>query len=145
MVTGENFFVSSLHALVAKKKQEEFAEKPIRTLGEVILLLKAQPISNIVKLDFTEEHPRNLISYRGYYEDLCLDYDDTAPPITVGRLLEMFEVADGQTYTGYKGGDFTMHRKTLVWVAPYSMCGRMLTDIKSTKGITTIYTQEDGI
>lgn len=144
MTTRESFFVDSLHALVAKAKQEEFARKPIKTLGEVILLLKAQPASNIIKLDFTDENPTRLISYRGYYSDLCLDYDFEAKPMTVKQLLKLFEGADGSTYTGYKGGDFTMHRKTLVWVAPYSMCGRMLTDIQSKKNATTIIAQEDG-
>jgi len=139
-----SYFEQSLHAMVAKAKQEKFAKKPIRTLGEVILLLKAQPSSNLVKLDFTDDNPDGLRSYRGYYEDLSLDYDSDAKSMKVKQLLKMFEGADGSTYTGYKGGDFTMHRKTLVWVASYGDCGRMLVDIQSKKGITTIITQEDG-
>ncbi len=138
-----SYFEQSLHAMVAKAKQEEFAKKPIRTLGEVILLLKAQPASNIIKLDFINQNLEGLVSYRGYYKDLCLDYDSDAKPMTVKRLLKMFEGADGSTYTGYKGGDFTMSRKTLIWVAPYGDCGKMLVDIKSKKGITTIITQAD--
>lgn len=136
-------FEQSLHALAAKAKADDFAKKPIRTLGEVILLLKAQPASNIVKLDFTDDNPDGLRSYRGYYEDLSLDYDSDAKSMKVKRLLKMFEVADGSTYTGYKGGDFTMHRRTLVWVAPYGNCGRMLVDIKNKNGTTIIITQED--
>ncbi len=134
--------MEDIHARVAKMMQEEFAPKPIKTLGEVILLLQAQPASNFVKLDFTGENPRSLGSYRGYYEELSLEYGSKAGDIKVGQLLRMFECADGSTYIGYKGGDFTMHRKTLVWVAPYGSCGRMLTDIKSEGEITTIYTHE---
>lgn len=132
-----------LHVLVAKAKQDEFAKKLIKTLGEVILLLKAQPPFNTIKLDFTDDNPCDLESYRGYYEDLSLDYGWDTEPIIVRDLLKMFEDADGSIYTGYKGGDFTMHRKTLVWVAPYGDCGRMLIDVQSKGDVTTIITQED--
>jgi len=52
-----DYFVQSLHAMASVEKEKEFAKKPIRTLGEVILLLKAQPEKNIVKLDFSECNP----------------------------------------------------------------------------------------
>lgn len=136
-------FKEVLHALVAKDKQNEYAKKPIRTLGEVILLLKAQPPFNTIELDFTKDNPCGLGSYRGYYTDLSLDYGIDAKSMIVKDLLKMFEDADGSTYTGYKGGDFTMHRKTLVWIAPYGDCGRMLVDIQSKKRVTTIITEED--
>ena len=136
-------FKEILYASVAKMKQDEFAKKPIKTLGEVILLLKAQPPFNTIKLDFTDDNPCDLESYRGYYEDLSLDYGADTDPIIVRDLLKMFEDADGSTYTGYKGGDFTMHRKTLVFVAPYGSCGRMLVNIQSAGDITTIITQEE--
>lgn len=138
-----DYFMRSIEAMVEVEKQKEFAQKPIKTLGEVILLLEAQPALNIIKLDFTNQNPRGLISYRGYYSDLCLDYDSDAKPMTVKQLLQMFEEADGSIYTGYKGGDFTMSRKTLVWVAPYGDTGRMLVNIQGKPGITTIATQED--
>lgn len=128
---------------VAKMKMEEFAKKPIRSLGEVILLLEAQPQGNIVRLDFTDEIPTSLDSYRGYYEDLSLDYNPNVQPMTVQRLLKRFKDADGETFQGYKGGDFTMHRRTLVWVAEYGDTGRMLVDITSNNDITTIITQDD--
>ena len=132
-----------LDGQMAKMKMEEFAKKPIRSLGEVILLLEAQPQKNIVKLDFTLDNPTYLCSYRGYYEDLSLDYDSEAKSMKVKQLLTMFEGADGSTYTGYKGDDFTMHRRTLVWVAAYGDTGRMLVGIQSEDGVTTIITEED--
>lgn len=137
--TFQDFF----DATVAKMKQDEYGNKPIKTLGEVILLLKAQPKSNTIKLDFTDSNPSHLDSYRGYYTDLSLDYDSDEKSKTVKELLKIFEDADGLTYEGYKGGDYTMNRKTLVWVAPYGSCGRMLIDIKSKGKVTTIITQED--
>lgn len=124
-------------------KMDEFAKKPIRTLGEVILLLEGQPERNTVKLDFTNEIPTSLHSYRGYYEDLSLGCSPNARPMTVERLLKRFKDAKGQTFEGYKGGDFTMHSRTLVWVAKYGDTGRMLVGIQSKDGVTNIITQED--
>ncbi len=137
--TYQDFF----DAQIAKMKQDEYGNKPIKTLGEVILLLESQPASNTIKLDFTNSNSSHLDSYRGYYTDLSLDYDSDEKPKTVNQLLKMFEDANGTTYEGYKGGDYTMNRKTLVWVAPYGCCGRMLIDIQSKGKITTIITQED--
>ncbi len=129
--------------IMAGIKSREFAEKPIRTLGEVILLLESQPLKNIVKIDFTPQDPTRLISYRGYYEDLSISYGAEIGTMTVENLLSLCKNAIGQTYTGYKGGDFTMHNKTLMWVAPYGDTGRMLTDIKSDGDVTIIYAEED--
>ena len=140
---NKNTFQDFFDASIAKMKQDEYGKKPIKTLGEVILLLKSQPPFNIIKLDFTTDNPSDLISYRGYYTDLALDYDDDVIGTNVRQLLKTFEEADGRTYEGYKGGDYTMHRKTLVWIAPYGSCGRMLVDIQSKNNITTIITQED--
>ncbi len=122
-------------------KQKEFADKPIRTLGEIILLLKAQPPDNIVKLDFCGDNPYGVGSYRGYYEDLALEYSLNKPEIKVANLLKEFEFAVGRTFEGYKGGDFIMDTKTLVWVAQYGDCGRMLINITSKDNVTIIHTQ----
>ncbi|KKM14093.1 hypothetical protein LCGC14_1709530, partial [marine sediment metagenome] len=107
-------------------KMDEFAKKPIRTLGEVILLLEGQPERNTVKLDFTNEIPTSLHSYRGYYEDLSLGCSPNARPMTVERLLKRFKDAKGQTFEGYKGGDFTMGEYTEVWLSEYGTCGEGL-------------------
>ena len=92
---NQDFFLRSIKAIVAQEIQEEFAQKPIKSLGEVILLLQAQPSTNTVKLDFTQENPVGLESYRGYYKDLSLDYTLDASPKTVKQLLKMFKDADG--------------------------------------------------
>jgi len=136
-------FGQMLRNEVSRIRHEEYASKSIRTLGEVILLLETQPLTNIVKLDFTDDNPCALCSYRGYYEDLSIDHDSGAGETTVKQLLEMFEEAVGKTYTGYKGGDFTMNRRTLVWVAPWGSTGRMLSDVKEENGVTIICTQDE--
>lgn len=35
----------------------------------------------------------------------------------VSNLIEMLEGALGKQFTGWKGGEFTMHRDTPMWVA----------------------------
>ncbi len=144
-------FGDFLMAAVDKEIAAEFAQKPIKVLGEVILMLETQPQGNVVKLDFTEDTPADFNSYRGYYKDLAMEYGDryvngkpTNEPVTVAELLSRAQLCDGRTFTGYKGGDFPMSRKTLMWVAQYGMTGRMLTDIKDEgDGVTRIITQED--
>jgi hypothetical protein len=142
-----DFFNNTIQAMIKAGKDKDFADKPIRTLGEVILLLKMQPQENIVKIDFLREsidlNPEGVDSYRGYYEDLSLDYQIESTEKTVKELLVIFENAIGKTFQGYKGGDFTMNSKTLVWVAQYGSCGRMLIDIQSKDGITLIITKDD--
>ena len=81
-------------------------------------------------------------SYRGYYEDLSIDYNP-GQPIAVKVLLKMLEESIGKTYFGYHGGEYIMNRKTLVWVAKYSHTGRMLVDIKTSGNTTSIITMED--
>ena len=143
-------FERVVHAEVAKMKQDEYAKKPIRTLGEVILLLQAQPKENLVKLDFTDDKVEAIDSYRGYYEDIALEYGPESrfsyrgPLTTVKELLDECERAVGKTFYGYKGDEYIMHRKTLVWVSRWGHCDqRMVTDIRSDGNITTIITEKD--
>ena len=136
-----NDFTNFLHAQVDKTVDNDFAQRPIKTLGEVILLLEAQPQDNLIRIDHEGGHPTHFNSYRGYYRFLAIDYGEE--PITVAGLLNKAKFADGQTFSGYKGGDFFMSRKTLVFVAPYGETGRMLVDITTNGNVTTIHTAED--
>jgi hypothetical protein len=126
---------------------QEYNAEPIRTLGEVILLLKMQPQENIVQLDFDGRcDVFSLHSYRGYYQYLALGYnnklDKQMPNNTVSQMLEMFESAQGRRFTGYKGGEFLMHSKTIVFVANYGdSTSIMLTDIKTVGDKTFICTK----
>jgi hypothetical protein len=57
-------------------------------------------------------------SYRGYYEMLA--FEPTEEEHTVAELLVECEAANGKTFTGYKGGDFTMGINTKVWVSAWN-------------------------
>ena len=136
-----NDFTDLIMASVDKSIDANFARQPIKTLGEVILLLEGQPQSNIIKVDINGDNPTHFDSYRGYYRFLSIDYGEK--PATVAELLAKAKQADGQEFTGYKGGDFLMSRKTLVFVAPYGMTGRMLVNITSKGNVTTIHTEQE--
>jgi hypothetical protein len=78
-------------------------------------------------------HPTTFASWRGVYAELTLyegnDYDPdgedhwpSLPVLTVAELLEQARAAVGETFEGYKGGDFVMSRDTAVWADDYGAC-----------------------
>jgi hypothetical protein len=52
---------------------------------------------------------------------LALEYleYDSQKTLSSAAFLEMLKDADGKTFEGYKGGDYTMSRQTPVWVSNY--------------------------
>jgi hypothetical protein len=81
------------------------------TLGELIEFLAARDPQKVVPLGFHKPH-----SYRGYYEDLAFE---PCEQTTVGAMLACAKEALGHTYTGYKGGEYTMEEWTKVWLSEY--------------------------
>lgn len=84
------------------------------TLGELIRALKEMPSDGVITHGFGEP-----MSYRGYYGDLAF-----APRIntTAGEMLAHAESAVGKTFTGYKGGEYTMSEHTDCWISEYGNC-----------------------
>lgn len=104
------------------------------SLGDLIEALKCRDQEQEVYYDFGGFAPEGIGSYRGYYEHLALGFAEDADrikPIAVAALVALLESANGKTFEGYKGGDFTMHAKTPVWVSNYGRCDGV--------GITGIY------
>lgn len=88
------------------------------TLGALIDLLGGEDPKDEVRYDFGGFIPRALASYRGFYEQLALSYDDRwREPMTVAALLVELRGAVGRDYGGWKGGEYTMGRDTPVWAA----------------------------
>lgn len=91
-------------------------------LDNLISALSAMPQDEEVYFDFCRRFPVGLHSYRGYYDQLALShashYDDLGDPkpLTVAALVKILRAAIGQTFQGWKGGDFVMGRDTQVWV-----------------------------
>jgi hypothetical protein len=91
-------------------------------LGGLIDLLKGQPDKDQhLRFDFAHVTPLCLTSFRGYYEDLAIEFSDAPREyVTVAEFLTTLKEAVGKVYTGYKGGDYKMTRNTRIWVANYS-------------------------
>jgi hypothetical protein len=114
-----------------------------KTLGELIDLLKRRDPDEKVRYDFGPFCPTTLDSYRGYYDDLALGFDeidwDTYP--TVKSLVAELESAIGKTFTGWKGGDYVMDRETPLWVAnPGDSHGTAITGLAECRWITVLTT-----
>ncbi|MEK8141775.1 hypothetical protein NKH18_01400 [Streptomyces sp. M10(2022)] len=79
------------------------------TLNELTTLLGKTDPELVLPNGFTNPH-----SYRGYYDELAFE---PAENVTVGSMLSAAWSADGATYTGYKGGEYTMTSDTTCWIA----------------------------
>jgi hypothetical protein len=89
-------------------------------LGTLIDALEALPPTHDVMFD-DGTIPYKFHSWRGVYAELTLGRDPYGDPqrMSVKRLLGLAKKADGSTFQGYKGGDFTMSRHTPVWADDY--------------------------
>lgn len=82
-------------------------------LGDLIESLSAMNADDPVEFaDGTV--PWRLCSWRGIYGELTID-SRPGGYTTVGELLAEAREAVGKTFTGYKGGEYTMSLETPVW------------------------------
>lgn len=94
------------------------------TLGELITALKRKDPERPVYFDFVHFQPKGIHSYRGYYDQLAIGYNNEAGyNMRVSELLPLLRDALGATFQGYKGGDYVMSENTPVWVANYNEAG----------------------
>lgn len=108
---------------------------PQMTLGRFISELEKLPQNKEIE-NVCSPH-----SYRGYYSDLALEKESGTR--TVVSLVEQLKnECLGQTFTGYKGGDFYMDEHTPLWIAKYSFCGVKIMEIIE-GDVLTLSTQDD--
>jgi hypothetical protein len=95
------------------------------TLGRMIAELeKCDPLA-VVSLSDDGMSPGDANSYRGYYSDLSFEPEDG--PVSVEKYLRECRNALGETFEGYKGGDFIMGEDTPLWISTYgSASGRAI-------------------
>lgn len=84
-------------------------------LGELIEHFKACNRDAEVRFDFCFLTPSGLDSYRGYYDHLAIGWTADCQTWNVANMIELLESAIGSTYTGWKGGEYTMDQLTPVW------------------------------
>lgn len=84
------------------------------TLGKLCKRLRSLPPDTVVKMSAIA------YSHRGYHSDIAFEPGTSQ----AGELLDYIEdEVIGETFCGYKGGDFTMDAHTPVWVAEYGGTG----------------------
>lgn len=112
------------------------------SLGSLIdKLAKCDPEREVM-FDWCGMGPTTFDSYRGYYDHLAVGYEDNHC-IRAGELLELAKAACGETYTGWKGGDYRMDRDTPVWVANPGHCyGTAIVDVDSDGWRVTLVTKQ---
>lgn len=116
------------YMVAAEKINKEYHQKQvdsgIKTLGQIINALEEVNSSLPVFFDFNQSPPDSFSCYRGYYDQLALSWSNSEI-ITVQRFFEMCHNADGATYSGYKGGEYSMDTSTFVWAADgFGDCSR---------------------
>lgn len=89
------------------------------TLGDVLVALQKEDPEKMLKFGLTYGH-----SYRGYYDQVAFEL---SPYISVGNMKKEVEEAVNHTYTGWKGGEYSMNLTTPVWVADLGGTGDPLT------------------
>jgi hypothetical protein len=110
---------SILHNAVAAQRAERMKGSEQLMLGELTLKMEAVKNKALpVIFDEGKYVPSTLDSWRGSYDELAIEYTEDEP-ITGKSFIELLKEANGKTYTGYKGGDFTMGKATPIWVANY--------------------------
>lgn len=95
-----------------------------------------------VRFDFCDLVPTEPDSYRGYYDHLAFGWSDEEPPPTVATALGWLKEANGKTFCGYKGGNFTMGDTTPMWVARWGRAGgTAIVGIKALEWIVYLLTE----
>lgn len=86
------------------------------TLGEIVERLEAEPEKRrLIPLGFCAPH-----SYRGYYK--CLAFRPKEK-MTIEEMISALKSADGSTFEGYKGGNYTMDKETECYLSFWSEVG----------------------
>lgn len=113
----------------AMEQAKQKRERDNYNLGNLIEDLEKYPSDAYVSIEPFGLYPTGFGSYRGYYEDLSIRYtteqynDDV---LDCGKLLEKAKECVGKTFYGYKGGEFTMTKNSVIWLANYGDATRVI-------------------
>lgn len=120
MVYNEGY-AKYLHDIVSRQRKTKFEQSDQLSLGRLIDELekiKADENPHVV-FDFGDLIPVRFDSWRGAYDELCLNYAsfDEKEPLRLSEFISMCKLAVDKVFHGYKGGVFRMGLETPVWVA----------------------------
>ena len=117
---------------IKEQRRQEFNKSPQLSIGTLIEKLSEIPIDQkdnppVIIFDFCRSYPTSIDSWRGIYSELALDHNQnysSKKPMALPDFIEMLKNCDGATFTGYKGGEFTMSLETPIWVDNYGQSTR---------------------
>lgn len=117
-------------------------------VGDFMARLQRMDQDEEVKFDFVHFGPTTLESYRGYYEDAALGYDECGRMHGSGQysypkvreLLEHFQKTLGHVFEGWKGGNGrSITLGTTLWVAnPGETGDTIIVDVQKLLYVTII-------
>ena len=88
------------------------------TLGSIIKKLQTFGADEVIKIHgYLGRKLYFPHSYRGFYENLA--FETREGEMTVGEMISFLQSVIGETFEGYKGGDFIMNENTKLWVSTY--------------------------
>lgn len=109
-------------------------------LGQLIRALKQCPPDDLIRFDFGGCVPTVCFSYRGYYSDLAIGFDQEGN-LSVVEFVPILEAAVGKSFPGWKGGDYYMTDDSRVWVAsPGDTSDTAITGVTPTGWCTVMHT-----
>ncbi|MCE0510879.1 hypothetical protein LVJ59_17670 [Microbacterium sp. KKR3/1] len=112
-------FIKIIQSAVTAEVQRDADERGQIGIGELAALLReAQADKPVVARVEGRAFPvsADVISYRGYYDQLAIKPGESA---TAATLASTLTASIGSTFYGYKGGEYAMSRGTAVWVSGY--------------------------
>ena len=110
---------------IKQARQERLLQNDQLTLGQIIQKIEGLADKTAtIQYDFEYYFPKSIDSWRGSYDELALDiHSGGGNELTALQFIDILKEAIDNTYTGYKGGEFTMSEETPVWVANYGNSG----------------------
>lgn len=113
--------------IMRQMRRAEFERSPQLSLGA--LLDRCQKAASgkdadcRVVFDFEYAHPTCFGSYRGIFSELSVGFEFDGQGPTIHDFIADIKQANGTTFHGWKGGDYTMGLDTPVWVANQGNAG----------------------
>lgn len=129
-----------LMELVNAKVNDDARRAGVWSLGSLRTALAAFPPETPVVVDVGGS-PSAIDSYRGYYDRLALETTDATR--TAAEVIALLDGAEGETFYGYKGGEYDMDASTFVHVAPHGDCGPYVSGVRVEDESVVIETEEE--
>jgi hypothetical protein len=116
-----------LLAMAKQQRKDNFGRSHQWSLGQLISELKAVKATDDCSVAFAFGYfvPGGVSSWRGSYDELAIWFKEVEWSLRpkLADFITLLESTVGQSFEGYKGGDFVMGESTPVWVANYGEAG----------------------